>query len=64
MDAVKVWPRWSLVYFKLGGKYRRGMITIQGPVWSEVFVNERWTKQRTRTADLLPVPLTGPDGSR
>ncbi|UOL48611.1 hypothetical protein [Pseudomonas phage Astolliot] len=40
------------------------MITIQGPVWSVVYVNEYWPRQRVLTKHLLPVPLTGPDGSR
>lgn len=61
---MKIWPRYSLVYFRLGKKYRRGMITIQGPIWSVVYVNEYWPRQRVLTKHLLPVPLTGPDGSR
>lgn len=61
---MKIWPKYSLVYFKLGGKYRRGMITKQNTTYSLVFVSEWWPRQRVLTKDLLPVPLTGPDGSR
>jgi len=61
---MKIWPKWSLVFFKLDGKVRKGMITKQGPMWSLVYVHERWPRQRVLTNELLPLPLTGPDGSR
>lgn len=64
MDSVRGWKPYQLVYFKLGDKWFRGMLTTVNTKFSEVFVRERWPKQRVLTVNLRPVPLTGNQLSR
>lgn len=64
MDSVRDWKAYQLVYFKIGNKWYRGMLTKVNTKFSEVFVHERWPKQRVLTVNLRPVPLTGKQLSR
>lgn len=64
METVGRWKRYQLVYFKLGRKWRRGMLTTVNHKFSVVFVHERWANQRVLTENLRSVPLTGNQLSR
>lgn len=64
MDSLRDWKVYQKVYFKLGNRWFIGMITKVNTKFSEVFVHERWPKQRVLTVNLRPVPLTGKQLSR
>lgn len=64
MENLRGWKQYQLVYFKLGKKWYRGMLITVNTQFSEVFVHERWPRQRVLTDSLRPVPLTGRQLSR
>lgn len=64
MDSVRDWKPFQMVYFRLGDRWFMGMITKVNVKFSEVFVHERWPRQRVLTGSLRPVPLTGRQLSR